>query len=466
MSAAVKAIAAKNFTAVKLSLRVFKRVTLMDNSVTAGGEPDAHLPGQSAARMGEQSVSKPKRVPLLAPRDKLAMLTVFVLAAAGVVALQLLRPGAGAATTTSSDAPLVAPPSDITQFRGICLQVQSADDKAPFGTFIKEIAATGANTICMSVAAFQQNCGSSSIFVDSRKVPSDKRLKELFALAHKQGLKVILMPIVLLENPRTDEWRGKIDPTKDKNTWDDWWQNYTNYILQYADLAQESKVDMFMVGSELVSVEPQTERWEKLIKQVRGRFKGMLSYSANWDHFMAKQGGPKFWDKLDIVGMTTYYDLCGSKKPTLDVLLDTWKDRKKEVLDWQATVNRPILFTEAGWPNQETAAQYPWDYYRAMDKKDPQLQKRCFEAFFKTWADEPAVGGYLVWEWQNYEGMDTSPEKDCGYCPKGKPAMEVITKYFRLPNGKAAPATAPAGRVTSSPEPIDEPDVAAGQDEK
>ena len=99
-------------------------------------------------------------------------------------------------------------------------------------------------------------------------------------MAHEQGMRVILMPIVLLDSPREGEWRGKIDPTKDRNTWEDWWKSYGDYILHMADIAQESKAEVFMVGSELISLEQQDDKWARLIKQVREHVTGFLSYSA------------------------------------------------------------------------------------------------------------------------------------------------------------------------------------------
>lgn len=380
-------------------------------------------------------------------RDKILVALVLMLAGGGIAGLQLLRgPCDVAQAGPAATAPVKA--LDIAQLRGIALQLQ-ADDNHPFDKYIKEIAATGANSICMVVSGMFQNCGSSSIYIDARKTPSLKRMKELINLAHEQGLKVVLMPIILPSRPREDEWRGKIDPTKDKNSWDDWWEDYTNYIMYWAYLAGEAKVDVFMVGSELVSVEPQTERWVKLIEQVRGAYGGLLSYSSNWDHYKPI----KFWDKLDIVGMTTYYDLCGDKQPTLEVMLASWKQIKKDLLEWQASVNRPILFTEVGWPNQETAAKYPWDYYRATDKPAPELQKQCFESFFKTWADEEGMAGYVVWEWRNWD-MPTDPKRDTTFCPVDKPALDVIREYLVRKNGlvtdrktASKPASGPAGEA-------------------
>jgi hypothetical protein len=378
---------------------------------------------------------------------------MFAAAFGGIAGLQFLRSGPEPAALAGTAVATTGKQLDISQMRGMALQLQSGDDGPDFEKYVREIAATGANSICMVVAASQQNCGSSSIFMDVRKTPSAKRMKGLIDLSHELGMKVILMPIVLLENARTDEWRGKIDPTVDKNTWDDWWENYTNYIMYYAYLANQAKVDVFMVGSELVSTEKQTDRWVKLIEQVRGAYSGYLSYSSNWDHYKPV----KFWDKLDIVGMTTYYDLCGDKTPTLDVMLESWKDIRKELLEWQATIGRPILFTEVGWPNQETAAKYPWDYYRATDKPAPELQKMCFDSFFKTWADEKAMAGYIVWEWRNWD-MPTDPRHDTSFCPMDKPALGLIKEYFHRSNGLVI------GGSLKLPPPASKPaDAQAGQ---
>ena len=115
------------------------------------------------------------------------------------------------------------------------------------------------------------------------------------------------MPIVLLENPREGEWRGKIAPTN----WADWWEDYENYLMHYAWLAESAEAEVFMVGSELVSTETDTDHWKDLIARVRKAYHGRLGYSANWDHY--KQVG--FWDVLDLVGMTTYHDLGDKDEP-------------------------------------------------------------------------------------------------------------------------------------------------------
>lgn len=395
------------------------------------------------------------------------VLVIFFALIAGAAGLKLMREGAAPAsqaagmpkTSPAAYAPLHSGPvgepmtrravASIQQFRGLTLQLQNSDPDHPYETYIDQIAALGANTIMFVVTAYQENASSTSLVPAASKTPTNRHIERLMAHAHSKGLQVVFMPIVLLENPRAGEWRGKISP----EDWDAWWARYYDYVLMYAKVAERGKAEAFIVGSELVSTEKQAYRWRELIRLVRANFAGLLTYSANWDHYTV----PEWWDDLDMVGMTSYHDLEVGDDPSVEDLVKAWQPIKQKILDWQKTVNMPILFTEIGWPNQTTCARKPWNYYGAPDKPAPQLQAKCFEAFFKTWMDELAVGGTLIWEWRNYPGMVGGPE-ETGYIPCGKPAEKVIADYFRsakpshhpvLPATK--PATKPATRPASNP---------------
>jgi len=366
-------------------------------------------------------------------KGRIVVLAFFVFLIASAVLFPLLKAG----NNTPPPTPPAQPPekpSAVGEFRGIALQLHSGWEENPYEQYIDQIAATAANTICFVIPAYQENGSSNSIFIDLRRAPNDRRIRELIDYANGKGLRVVLMPIVLLAEPRKDEWRGKISP----ENWDTWWRNYRDIIIKYAKLARWKHVDVYVVGSELISTELFTDRWRELIAAVRGIYDGRLAYSANWDHYKPIE----WWDDLDIIGMTTYYDLTSGEKPTLERLLKAWEPIKQDVLAWQAKINRPIMFTEVGWPNQETCAQYPWNYY-ASSNPDPQAQANCFEAFFRTWINEPTVAGYIIWEWQNSPDETTGPEH-IGYIPTGKPAMDVINKYYGRPD-KPQGASRPAG---------------------
>jgi len=360
---------------------------------------------------------------------KWTILILFLLAGLAVLGFRYI----GGAAPEVAPVRRITPRRLVGQFRGIALQMHNpGDENHPYEKFIDEIAATGANTVCLVIPGYQENGSAASIFIDQRKVPTRQRIRKIIRHAKSKSLRIIFMPIVLLMNPQDGEWRGQIKP-KD---WDEWWRQYTNYVLRYAYLCNDEKVEAFQIGSELLSTETHTDRWRALIAKVRKGFDGLLSYSSNWDHYRV----PKFWDDLDMVGMTAYYDLTGGKEPTLDRLKKAWIPLRKEILDWQATIGKPILFTELGWPNQDTCAEYPWNYYQS-EKTDPKAQANCFEAFFHTWIKDPKVAGFMIWEWRKTLGQDHSPNVDLSYVPYKKPAMDVISRYYNMPGGGKRPAT-------------------------
>jgi hypothetical protein len=371
----------------------------------------------------------------------LTVLAVFLLAIGAVASMTWLRPDRR--PRVEMRPPLK--PSGADEFRGISMQLWSGSRTNPYKKYIRQIADTGANTLSLVPHGYQENATSSSVFPDARHTPDEAHFVELIRYARSLDLRVVLMPIVLLENPRSGEWRGKIKP----DDWEHWWQSYTDFILRYARIAQKGQADVLIVGSELVRTESKETQWRRLIRKVRKVYGGRLSYSANWDHYRQIA----WWDAVDIVGLTTYFDLTdkGKNPPTLENLTAAWEDIREDICTWQKRVNRRILFTEVGWPSQATAAQQPWNYFGAEDQPDPQLQARCFEAFFRTWFHRPEMTGYLIWEWRNNRTQEIhQPEKlagDVSYIPAGKPAIDVIRKYNAMP-----PPHPPASRPATQPE--------------
>ena len=196
-----------------------------------------------------------------------------------------------------------------------------------------------------------------------------------------------------------------------------------------------------MIGSELVSTEKYTARWNAIITRMRERFSGLLGYSANWDHYK----NIEFWKHLDLVGLTSYYTLAEKPSPPLEEIVDAWKPIKDEILQWQVTVGKPLFFTEVGWCSQEGAAEFPWNYYHKQEATaaGSEEQRRCYVAFMKTWQDVKEVGGVIWWEWTE----STGGKEDFDYTPKAKPAEKELRRWFQemrlLPADPAAGARSP-----------------------
>jgi hypothetical protein len=184
-------------------------------------------------------------------------------------------------------------------------------------------------------------------------------------------------------------------------------------------------VEVFLVGSELVTTETFTEHWLDVIAAVRAVFGGRLSYSANWDHYQ----GIQFWHKLDLVGMTSYHKLSDDPGPSLETLRTAWSEIKTDILEWQRDVGRPILFTEAGWCSQEGCSVEAWNYYRQETATPAGLKEQadCYRAFIEAWEQAPGVGGILWWEWTGQRGGPT----DHSYTPRDKPAEQLLRELFQ-----------------------------------
>ncbi|MGD8452313.1 MAG: hypothetical protein PVJ57_10885 [Phycisphaerae bacterium] len=333
-----------------------------------------------------------------------------------------------------SHAPL--PPGQPMRYRGLAIQVQSGyeplDQYAPL---FHEAAEMGANTVLLITPAFMEHAEAQTIFIEARKTPSPPEFKQLIQAAREEGLEVILMPIVLLAKPRGSEWRGVIDPPD----WDDWWRQYRELIVYFCEIAREGGATGLMVGSELVSTEKYTDEWYKVIELARTNFYGgVLGYSANWDHYRPV----KFWDKLDLIGMTSYYTLSDKANPTVEQIVARWQPIHDDITRWQRQIGKPLLFTEVGWCSQEGASTAPWNYYH-YQKATPaghEEQRRLYEAFLRVWNDTPGMAGIIWWDWSHAPGG----AGDYGYTPRGKPAERVLRDWFASFAPQSAPATQPS----------------------
>jgi hypothetical protein len=304
---------------------------------------------------------------------------------------------------------------------------------------IEEIADLGADTVLFSVNGYQEHVESTRISPSPDETPSDEDWLRIFAVARDRGLRIILMPKVLLSDPRGNAWRGKIQPT----SWDEWFAQYRAFVMHFARLAELSDVEVFSVGSELITTEKFTDRWRSIVADVRSVYRGRLTYSANWDHYT----GIRFWDDLDLIGMTTYHKLSDEPAPSLEALRAKWLEIRRDIEKWRKGVGKPLLFTEAGWCSQEGCSVEAWNYYRQEEATEAgrREQRDCYQAFVDTWLDCPKVGGILWWEWTPGNGGDG----DYGYSPKNKPAEAVLRELFRRTSARRK--TGQDGMFGSSP---------------
>lgn len=250
--------------------------------------------------------------------------------------------------------------------------------------------------------------------------------KKTIEYAQLKGLKVMLKPHIWVIG---QGWAGDFELNSEED-WEIWETGYRNYIVTYAKLAQELNVPLFCIGTEFrKAVIQRNQFWKALIAEVKGLYRGKVTYAANWDNYE----NITFWGELDYIGIDAYFPLSSEKTPTLSVLINKWKPIKDDLHELSKKYGKQILFTEYGYESKDYTTDGHWKYDKDTLNVNLEGQAIAYKAIFKTfWSEQWFAGGFL-WKWhsnnENIGGMSCKR-----YTPQNKPAINVISDLFKSQN--------------------------------
>ena len=301
---------------------------------------------------------------------------------------------------------------------------------------IKELKDHGVEYVQIVITLYQDRRDTTEIFY-TNKTSTDRDVIQTIKDAHEAGLKVMLKPhIDIIDTEKENYWRGDIG-FYDPASWDEWFANYQKMILNYAKLAEENNVEILCVGTELTFASQKTEHWRSMIRSVREIYNGPLIYAANWDDYK----DVKFWDALDMAGIDAYFPLSNRDNASIEEIRAGWTKWKSEIEKWQSRINKPVVFTEIGYPSSVHAPREPWASGRGNAK--PELQAACYSAFFEEVSDSPWLAGTYWWHWSPHR--HDGGRGDNHFSPRNKPAMQVLTEHYeRIGTRELIPLGAPS----------------------
>lgn len=295
---------------------------------------------------------------------------------------------------------------------------------------IEQARGANANYVTLIIPFQQDNIYSTAIYKASY-APSDAALIHAIGKAHSLGMKVSIKPHI---DPNDGRWRAEINPG-DRNSW---FQNYGTILNHYASLGQQYGVEQIVVGAELITMATATSnpdntpRWRGLIGQVRQRFSGSLTYSANWggNYFAEEFPHISFWDALDYIGISAYFELANYNNPGVSQLVDSWSYwNTNKIQPLQQSVGKPVVFTEVGYRSVDGAASHPWDWgMSGPGNYNAQEQINAIQALSQYWSNYSWFAGLQYWSW--------STDSNCcgaghtGYEVQNKPAYETLRTAF------------------------------------
>ncbi len=286
----------------------------------------------------------------------------------------------------------------------------------------------GANAIAVVPYGFTRGGNEESVSYTGTD-ETDEDLTEALHVAHALGMKVMLKPQL---------WVGfggftgtlRLD---DPATRAAWMRLYREFILHYARLAELEQFDLFCVGTEFESLTRYAGDWRRLIADVRRVYHGPLTYAANWG---SEFESIAFWDDLDYIGVNNYYPLAKQPTQRAEDLLPGAAQLAARMEAISRKWNRPILFSEVGYPSVRGGASQPWveDGKRGVDLAE---QAAAYEVLMKVFSARPWLRGMFWWKWPS-NGRGGGPS-DPSFTPIGKPAADVLrTWYTRLANQPAS----------------------------
>ncbi len=241
----------------------------------------------------------------------------------------------------------------------------------------------------------------------------DEDLLTLINEAHSRDLKVYLSPHIAPENWGPGiKGKGDLEPSDP----DTFFINYKNFINHYADIAQNTGVEMFSVGNEMDTLTQEdltqnsninkTARWRGVISSLRQHYNGALTYSVSCSD--EKRCGPqviKFWDDLDVIGWEWYVPIASGEHESISVMkANAERIIQNNMKPLYLKYNKPIVLTEIGWEAYPGSCAHT--YGVGPSKGGDRIEQAgCYEAVFQAIENKDFIKGMHIWSWTaNREG--------------------------------------------------------------
>jgi hypothetical protein len=270
------------------------------------------------------------------------------------------------------------------------------------------------NSVAVTFPFYMNSLTASSVRTGSG-TPPDAQLEGVLDMLEGSGFSVMLRPL-MDEKDLAPGWRGSIAP----NSISSWFASYTAFVSHYATIAATYHVQVFDIGTELLSLEHQTADWQALIARVRSLYEGKLTYAVNGRD--TADGFPSNWvSGLDFLSSDAYWDLSVPDGASVSTLANAWGPFLRQTMAFAG--GKSLVLTEIGVVPQDGEQYHPWET-AFPGPLDNIFQQRYYEAACQA-ATTAKVTGIYWWE----VNLGIPGQFD----PLGKPAEDAISSCFAAP---------------------------------
>lgn len=283
---------------------------------------------------------------------------------------------------------------------------------------------THANWVTLMPFAFMKSLQDTTIHFNSQRQWIGERkegIEHASSVFHNNQMKIMLKPQIWIHKGFT----GHIEMKTEKE-WEVFEENYAQFLLFYADIAEEQHIELLCIGTELNSfVTQRPQFWNQLIQRIRKIYKGQLTYAENWDTY---QNVP-FFNTLDYIGIDAYFPLANEQTPSIELLEKEWNRHKNNMESFAEKLNKKVLFTEYGYQSTDYTTHEPWNFSKEK-KVNLVAQTNALTALYNQfWKEDWFAGGFL-WKWFD-ANEQVGSENDSDYTVQNKPSLEVVKQFYK-----------------------------------
>jgi len=285
------------------------------------------------------------------------------------------------------------------------------------------------------------------------RTPFSFELLSLLDSANLTGLSHFLYP-QLVSDISTENWW--LSQTTSADWWDEWFRNYRKFILNYAEIAEQSSVDQLILGGKAIIPtftggffpdasdtnvpESSAGLWDELIRDIRKQYSGKIIWATNISQRVDPL--PEFIDQFDGIYVLIDSPLSSSNDASFEeIALNFTNVIDNLIYEIYRSTQMPISVGLA-YPGVDGAAQgclvkqetcYNDGLFLSSEfdaeKLDLDEQARIYSAILPVVASRNWISGTVI---RGY--TPTVLVQDESSSIAGKPASDIISNWFTAIN--------------------------------
>lgn len=319
---------------------------------------------------------------------------------------------------------------------------------------VDDMCALGIRWIVLTPNVWQEQYCSTRQFADFEKSIPDFELMDIIDYIHSKGMCVQLRPMLECHDGTGrhgvivgDDWERVAG--KPRGYCRRWFDSMRARSVWYARLAERTKCEMYCLDSEFDKFILKSAQWKSVIAAVRQVYSGPITSSHtihcndfDWEKVVSDKNH-WFYD-LDVLSVSDYTGARprgNTNELSVAEMMTTLKPHRDLLRRIAAIYGKPLMFGECGCGPRRFQAMSPSGCDMSQPE-DPREQATYYEAFLRTFKDEPWCCGFYWWRWNAHTLADADAGTGAGLSAPGvsfaptPAAQEVLRRHYAELNAR------------------------------